>query len=477
MAAKAAEPIDYTQRQRADVPPPTAKILSVEDVYKKDGLPDDELLLEHFKQEGRVTVELAMRIVEEATVLLRAEPNVLDVQAPVTIVGDIHGQFFDLVKLLHVGGHPSKTRYLFLGDYVDRGYFSLETVLYLFSLKLRYNSTFFMLRGNHECRHLTDYFTFKREIDFKCCEELYEKFMLSFDCLPLAAIMNKQFFCVHGGLSPEIITIDDIRNLNRFTEPEESGPLCDLLWSDPHENFDKNTGQISFLHNETRGCSYVYTHKAACNFLDKNSLLSVIRAHEAQDVGYRMYKPNPKTGFPSVITIFSAPNYLDVYGNKGAVMIYEDNNMNIKKFGCSPHPYWLPNFLDVFTWSLPFIGEKTTEMLLNVLSVCTPEELASSDSAIDELADKMKAAKSTIQRRQRSYSRQASINQAQLLLHGVASPTGDVVSENKDELQEKISTFEGAKSLDRQNEALPTRQDADRARKFRRKQTLEDIDI
>ena len=101
-----------------------------------------------------------------------------------------------------------------------------------------------------------------------------------------------------------------------------------------------------------------FSYAASCDFLQQNNLLSIIRAHEAQDAGYRMYRKSQTTGFPSLITIFSAPNYLDVYNNKAAVLKYENNVMNIRQFNCSPHPYWLPNFMDVFTWSLPFVGEK-----------------------------------------------------------------------------------------------------------------------
>ena len=160
--------------------------------------------------------------------------------------------------------------------------------------------------------------------------------------------------------------------------------MCDILWADPLEEFGQEKTSEYFVHNHVRGCSYFFSYPAACAFLEKNNLLSVIRAHEAQDAGYRMYRKTRTTGFPSVMTIFSAPNYLDVYNNKAAVLKYENNVMNIRQFSwfprlesasnqprvagfvglilhldCTPHPYWLPNFMDVFTWSLPFVGEKS----------------------------------------------------------------------------------------------------------------------
>ncbi|KAL4883068.1 Metallo-dependent phosphatase-like protein [Aspergillus karnatakaensis] len=337
--------------------------------------PNLQFLKQHFYREGRLTEDQALWIIQAGTQVLKAEPNLLEMDAPITVCGDVHGQYYDLMKLFEVGGDPSETRYLFLGDYVDRGYFSIECVLYLWALKIWYPNTLWLLRGNHECRHLTDYFTFKLECKHKYSERIYEACIESFCALPLAAVMNKQFLCIHGGLSPELHTLEDIKSIDRFREPPTHGLMCDILWADPLEDFGQEKTGDYFIHNSVRGCSYFFSYPAACAFLEKNNLLSVIRAHEAQDAGYRMYRKTRTTGFPSVMTIFSAPNYLDVYNNKAAVLKYENNVMNIRQFNCTPHPYWLPNFMDVFTWSLPFVGEKITDMLIAILNTCSKEEL------------------------------------------------------------------------------------------------------
>ncbi|KAH7908794.1 Metallo-dependent phosphatase-like protein [Hygrophoropsis aurantiaca] len=390
--------VSFRERPVPSVPPPVARKPADKEVFIRNSygeeMPNAEFLKHHFLQEGRLTESQALYILEQATLLLSQEPNLVQVESPVTICGDIHGQYYDLMKLFEIGGSLSENSYLFLGDYVDRGNFGIECLLYLYALKIQYPTHFTLLRGNHECRHLTEYFTFKRECLHKYSPAVYEACISSFCALPVTALVDKRFFCVHGGISPELITLEDLRTLNRFEEPGSSGLLCDLLWSDPVANFGYEHEPsahgpplppgTTFEHNGVRGCSYFFTYEAACKFLERNSLLGIIRGHEAQDAGYTMFRKTPTKKFPSVITVFSAPNYLDVYHNRAAVIKYANKNITIRQFNSSSHPYWLPNFMDGFTWSLPFVGSKITEMLLAILATCSQEELEDSSSGEDD---------------------------------------------------------------------------------------------
>ncbi|KAI0704532.1 Metallo-dependent phosphatase [Earliella scabrosa] len=394
------------ERQAPHIPPPAAHIPRDEEFYVLDLhsgrlRPNVELLQQHFFHEGRISEKQALFILEQTTDLMTREPNLLQVPSPVTVCGDIHGQYYDLMKVFEVGGSLQENNYLFLGDYVDRGCFGIECLLYLYALKLCYPQQMYLLRGNHECRHLTEYFTFKRECLHKYSSEVYDACIRSFQALPITALVDGKFFCVHGGISPELDTLADLDVVNRFEEPASKGLLCDLLWADPIPNFGHEQDPtyerphglppgVPFVDNHTRGCSYYFTYEAACKFLERNQLLGIFRGHEAQDAGYTMHRKTPTKKFPSVITIFSAPNYLDVYHNRGAVIKYKNKNITIRQYNASSHPYWLPNFMDAFTWSLPFVGAKITEMLLAILSVCSDQELESVSSE-EEDADRQRA--------------------------------------------------------------------------------------
>jgi serine/threonine-protein phosphatase 2B catalytic subunit len=250
--------------------------------------------------------------------------------------------------------------------------------------------------------------------------------------------------------------------------------MCDILWADPLEDFgnEKNPSE-NFIHNHVRGCSYFFTYNAACQFLERNNLLSIIRAHEAQDAGYRMYKKTKTTGFPSVMTIFSAPNYLDVYSNKAAVLKYEANVMNIRQFNCTPHPYWLPNFMDVFTWSLPFVGEKITDMLIAILNCCTKEELEEEEETpmITPETPEMETDDVSAERRQviknkilavgrmsRVFSllREESERVSELKsLTGSGTLPAGLLANGAEGIKEAIQGFDDARKSDIENERLP----------------------
>ncbi|KDR70155.1 hypothetical protein GALMADRAFT_255002 [Galerina marginata CBS 339.88] len=479
---------DMKARPVPQVPPPASHKPSDQDFYLNDGgerKVNHEYLKNHFYHEGRLTEPQALFILENVTNIFSREPNMVPLRSPVTICGDIHGQYYDLMKMFEVGGNLQDSLYLFLGDYVDRGDFGIECLLYLYALKIHNPGRIVLLRGNHECRHLTEYFTFKRECLHKYSEAVYEACLRSFCALPIAALVDGKFFCVHGGISPGLMTLNDLAGINRFQEPGSHGLLCDLLWSDPISNFGHETEPTAngpgldrgttFTHNGTRGCSFFYTYEAVCQFLDRNGLLTLIRGHEAQDAGYTMYRKTPKRNFPSVITIFSAPNYLDVYHNRGAILKYANKNITIRQYNSTSHPYWLPNFMDAFTWSLPFVGQKITEMLLAILSICSQEELDIED---DEEGEAEQSAESLAARRQLIKSkilavgrmqkvfqllREESENATELDNGGVVagSSTGvsrlgpDALTVQGTKINRSIRTFADARRSDIANERLP----------------------
>ena len=250
--------------------------------------------------------------------ILIEESNVQPVSCPVTVAGDVHGQFHDLLELFRIGGELPNTNYLFLGDYVDRGYYSVETVSLMIALKVRYPSRVTLLRGNHESRQITQVYGFYDECMRKYGNQnVWKYFTDLFDFLPLTALIENQIFCLHGGLSPSVDTLDQIRTLNRFQEIPHEGSMCDLLWSDP----DERTGWgIS-----PRGAGYTFGQDISAQFHQANGLKMTARAHQLVMEGYNWSHEQ------QVVTIFSAPNYCYRCGNKAAIMEL-DESMNSKLF-------------------------------------------------------------------------------------------------------------------------------------------------
>jgi len=246
--------------------------------------------------------------------------------------------------------------------------------------------------------------------------------------------------------------------------------LCDLLWADPLDDFCPEDSDILFQNNRVRGCSFNYSYNAVAQFLERNKLLSVVRAHEAQDAGYRMYKKSEKTGFPSVITLFSAPNYLDHYGNKGAVLRYENNVINIRQFNASPHPYWLPGFMNVFKWSLPFVAEKAGELVVNVVNLVDDEEATKEEEAEKKQKEERDRRRDQIRNKVITLSRLLNLyrktreEREQVLALGPIVHKGEVVPEavkhevtiKKTSLSHSLKAgFASIKTMDRPNEARP----------------------
>lgn len=212
----------------------------------------------------------------------------------IAIIGDVHGQFFDLVSMLDeftpkLERMESSFGLLFLGDYVDRGIQSVEVMAYLMCIKILFPKQVTLLRGNHESRSMTSYFTFRQECVDKYDVEVYDAMMELFDSLPLMATVNELYLCVHGGISPEMFSLDDVNTkVNRFMEPPNVGLFCDVLWSDPIAE-NEVAVVTDYARNEARDCSFLFGLRPLKNLLRKERLLTLIRAHEVQQDGFNMY--------------------------------------------------------------------------------------------------------------------------------------------------------------------------------------------
>ncbi|XP_074374425.1 serine/threonine-protein phosphatase PP1 isozyme 3-like [Apium graveolens] len=228
--------------------------------------------------------------------------------------GDIHGQYSDLLRLFEYGGFPPQSNYLFLGDYVDRGKQSLETIWLLLAYKIKYSDNFFLLWGNHECASINRIYIFYDEFKRRFNVKLWKTFTDCFNCLPVAAVVDDKILCMYGGLSPDLNNLDQIKNLPRPTAIPDTGLLCDLLWSDP-SNDVKGWGL------NDRGVSFTFGPDKMSEFLAKHDLDLVCRAHQVVEDGYEFFAER------QLVTIFSAPNYCGEFDNAGAMMSVDGNLM------------------------------------------------------------------------------------------------------------------------------------------------------
>lgn len=256
-------------------------------------------------------------VLARSRLIFMDQPTLLQLSPPVKIVGDIHGQYHDLIRIFNSCGYPPQTNYLFLGDYVDRGYKSLELILLLLSYKIKYPENFFMLRGNHELANITKIYGFYDECKRRLpaisgSHKLWKSFIDVFNTLPIAATINDKIFCIHGGLSPELTSLKQIQQIQRPTDIPDKGLLADLLWSDPDPLVRTYSPHV--WPKNDRGVSYCFGKKHVDQFLSTFKMDLIVRGHMVVEDGYQFFNKR------KLVTVFLAPNYCGEFNNYGAVM-------------------------------------------------------------------------------------------------------------------------------------------------------------
>ncbi|XP_033238237.1 serine/threonine-protein phosphatase beta isoform isoform X1 [Drosophila pseudoobscura] len=326
---------DLTEQQRRllqqySISPPSETMISADgdqitvhhprEEPKKSRLKLRDFFVAEFVRSCRTGKQVQMTEAEVRGLCLKSreiflqQPILLELEAPLIICGDIHGQYTDLLRLFEYGGFPPAANYLFLGDYVDRGKQSLETICLLLAYKIKYPENFFLLRGNHECASINRIYGFYDECKRRYNVKLWKTFTDCFNCLPVAAIIDEKIFCCHGGLSPDLQGMEQIRRLMRPTDVPDTGLLCDLLWSDP----DKD---VQGWGENDRGVSFTFGVDVVSKFLNRHELDLICRAHQVVEDGYEFFARR------QLVTLFSAPNYCGEFDNAGGMMTVDDTLM------------------------------------------------------------------------------------------------------------------------------------------------------
>jgi len=251
-------------------------------------------------------------LIDKSLPIIKEQKMLVELEAPLHVCGDIHGQYYDLLRIFEHCGYPGEYNYLFLGDYVDRGKQSLETVCLLLCYKIKFPEKVTLLRGNHESSVTNRIYGFYDECKRRYNVRIWRSFTDLFNWLPVAAIIDEKILCMHGGLSPELKNLQNITDISRPTDIPDTGLLCDLLWSDP----DKDC--VEYDEND-RGVSVIFGEKIVQDFNKKNDLDLIIRAHQVVDEGYEFFAQR------QLITIFSAPNYCGEFDNSAGIMIIDES--------------------------------------------------------------------------------------------------------------------------------------------------------
>uniref|UniRef100_H2Z6Q4 Serine/threonine-protein phosphatase n=1 Tax=Ciona savignyi TaxID=51511 RepID=H2Z6Q4_CIOSA len=313
--------------------------ITVEDSYSGPHIPEDgidpafmENLVQTFKKQGKLHRRYAYKILLEVKQILASLPSLVDIVVEkdnkLTVCGDVHGQYYDLCHVFDINGLPSLDNpYLFNGDFVDRGSWSVEVILVLLGYKVLYPHNFHLVRGNHETDYMNQMYGFEGEVKAKYDGMMMQLFSEVFNWLPLSYCVNRKVLIMHGGLmEQDNVTLEDLRSIDRNRQPPESGLMCDLLWSDPQMQSGRGPSK--------RGVSCQFGPDITSKFLKHNELDYIIRSHECKNGGYEE-QHNGKC-----ITIFSAPNYCDQMGNKGAFITLRSPDLKPKftQFDAVSHP-------------------------------------------------------------------------------------------------------------------------------------------
>ena len=273
------------------------------------------------KEMKKIPEDDVIEIILKAREIFRSQPMLVELDPPMTVLGDTHGDLQTLVQIIDTAGDPNKTNYLFCGDYVDRGRYGFEVTILLFCFKILRPKNFFLLRGNHESTELHRAYGFQPEVLRKQSMRIYKLIVSAFNFLPVAALVADQIFCCHGGISFNMESMKDILDIPRPTDIPNSGLLHDLTWNDPIHDID------GWAINKGRGDPYGYTFgkKALREWMAKHGVTLVIRAHQVVQDGY-LFFDNKR-----LITVFSAPNYGGNFDNRaGMVKISKDLTLSVK---------------------------------------------------------------------------------------------------------------------------------------------------